>query len=935
MADSQNLSPCKANFNGSLRRFLISRPAVWSDFEHKLRNVYSLPASAAIDVQYKDEEGDVISLNTDSELEDVLATHALFTQIAPVRFDVLLRSGQDLPAPDTTTAAPAADVVEPYNILQPAEPQPQRERSKTVTSDDNSDDGSLIEFEEAQETATLTESALNQPIAYPQEDLHEATLRQEQEMIEAQKLQAPLFPASFTSHETTMDLEETNKDEVTNKSSSRRSSKSSSPAMVPVAEFEALRMDSAPDVMDSIVASAIEQHAQDVAAAVQAHSESEGDNDAHADPAEPEITEPAVPHGDRALIEQFQMLIQEFQHVIQNNPQLVTIAGSIMNKILSNVQVNVESFATYLQEAARNAQASAEEAATSAHEAAAEATRSCPFGGSGSDNPFLSNPFFAHHHRGRSGGRRGHKDPFSGHHEDPFSGHHEDPFSGHHHRGGRGGFGGFGGRGGGRGGSFGRGAGHQWGFGPLFPSMPPMPPMPGMPHMPPMPPMPPMPGMPGMFPSEGTSVPNTKPSPFSGGFPFHFGAPGSCKRGNNFRFKGDRPTACDTESSEKMRRSCSENKGKNASSSSSDEATATTQKQQGESSSSAQQQPQMTEVGNGWTWTLLPDETSGAADPKAEPLSSSSRPKYGWVWNGGEHGDTENPEPAPIYVESDEEMAEPTQDGPQGTFDFGRRGGRGGRGRGGFAFFRGRGGSRGSHPFAFHPQGPEHGGHPFAFHPHGPHHGGPHGHGPHGHGPHTHHGPEHHGHLFDHHHHHGHNHRHHRRDSGSKSAEEGHAESGSDEKLRRRQTFHEQRQARIEQRQAQEEQRKVQEEQRKVQEEQRKVQKEQRKVHEEQQRVQEQQRREARSYATTATPIGGGSLAGIWPNTPAASAAPSTPAAPAAPLSLNASNDDFKNEIKMLTSMGFADTPELRTVVRDFGGEVEAVVEFMISAGRQ
>jgi hypothetical protein len=45
--------------------------------------------------------------------------------------------------------------------------------------------------------------------------------------------------------------------------------------------------------------------------------------------------------------------------------------------------------------------------------------------------------------------------------------------------------------------------------------------------------------------------------------------------------------------------------------------------------------------------------------------------------------------------------------------------------------------------------------------------------------------------------------------------------------------------------------------------------------------------------------------------------------------------NEFRNEIKMLTNMGFADTPELRTVVRDFGGEVEAVVEFMISAGRQ
>lgn len=870
--------------------------------------------------------------------------HALFTQIAPVRFDVLLRSGQDLPAPDTITAATAADVVEPYNVIQPAEPQPQRERSNTVTSDDNSDDGSLIEFEEAQETATLTESALDQPIAYPQEDLHEATLRQEQEMIEAQKLQAPLIPASVTSHETTMDLEETNNDETTNRPSSRRSSKSSSPAMVPVAEFEALRMDSAAEVMDSIVASAIEQHAQDVAAAVQANSDSEDGNNAHGDPVEPEITEPAVPHGDRALIEQFQMLIQEFQHVIQNNPQLVTISGSIMNKIMSNVQVNVESFANYLQEAARNAQASAEEAAAGAHEAAAEATRSCPFGGSGSDNPFLSNPFFAHHHRGRFGGRRGHEDPFSGCHDNEtgdFSdhSHHHGHHHGHHHRGGRGGFGGFGGRGGGRGGCSGRGAGHQWSFGSLFPTMPHMPhmpPMPAMPHMPPMPPMPPMPGMPamppmppmpgmpGMFPSEGTSVPNTKPSPFSGGFPFHFGAPGSCKRGNNFRFRGDRPTACDTESSEKKRRSCSENKGKNASSSSSDEATATTQKQQGESSSSAQHQPQMTEIGNGWTWTLLPDETTDAADPNAEP-SSSSRPKYGWVWSGGENGDTENPEPAPIYVESDEEMAEPTQDGPQGPFDFGRHGGRGGRGRGGFAFFRGRGGSRGG----------SRGGHPFAFHPHGPHGHGPHG--PHGHGPHIHHGPEHHGHAHVHHHNNEHHHRHHRRHSGSKSGEEGHAESGSDEKLRRRQTFHEQRQARVDQRQ-------VQEEQRKAQEEQRKVQVEQRKVQEEQRRVQEQQRREGRAPATTAAPIGGGSLAGIWPNTPpvpatpatpTASSTPSTPATPAAPLDLGATNDDFRNEIRMLTNMGFADTPELRTVVRDFGGEVEAVVEFMISAGRQ
>ncbi|KAF9122106.1 hypothetical protein BGW39_010016 [Mortierella sp. 14UC] len=853
MSDSQNLSPCKVNFNGALRRFLIARPAAWSDFDLKLRNIYSLPSSAVIDVQYKDEEGDVISLNTDSELEDVLAMHALFTQIAPVRFDVSLRDGQDLPAPINNIAA-TADAVEPYNVTQTS----QRDRSNTVTSNSSSDDdGSLIEFEEAQEitepvAAESTESTLNQPISYPQDDLHEAALRQEQEMVETQKLQAPIFSSSVAASDNdTMDVEETkDKDEEANKTSSRRSSKSSSPSVVPVAEFEALRMDSATEVMDSIVASAIEQHAQDVAAAASVHSESE--DDGHADPAECEIPEATeVPHGDRALIEQFQMLIQEFQHVIQSNPQLVTIAGSIMNKIMSNVQVNVESFANYLQEAARHAQSSAEEAAATAHEAAAEATRSCPFG-SGSENPFLTNPFFAHHSGGRFG-RRGHEDPFSGCHDNDVgdsAGRAHHSYGHHHHGHHRGGRGGFGGRGG-RGGCFGRGGGHQWSFGSLFPpmppmpAMPPMPPMPGMPPMPPMPgmpPMPPMPGMPNMphmFPSEGTSVPNTRPSPFSGGFPFHFGAPGGCKRGNNFRFRGDRPTACDTES------------GK-------------------------------------------------------------------------------------------EEMAEPPQDGSV-PFDFGRRGDRGGRG----GFFRGgpRGGPRGGHPFAFHH--PQHGPHAHAL-------------GPHGHGPHIHHGPEH-AHPHAHHHHQYHHYRHSRRHSGSKSAEEGGEmhETGSEERLKRRQTFHEQH------RQAQEEQRNAQEEQRKVQEEQRKVQQEQR-------RIQEEQRRARAAAASTAGPIGGGSLAGIWPGAPAtpavstvtaASAASATVAlASARPTSANAAPisarpttttasaalqdldnnnnpgldpNEFRDEIRLLTNMGFADTAELRTVVRDFGGEVEAVVEFMISAGRQ
>ena len=36
MSDNSTLSPCKVTFNGDFRRFLLARPAVWSDFEQKV-----------------------------------------------------------------------------------------------------------------------------------------------------------------------------------------------------------------------------------------------------------------------------------------------------------------------------------------------------------------------------------------------------------------------------------------------------------------------------------------------------------------------------------------------------------------------------------------------------------------------------------------------------------------------------------------------------------------------------------------------------------------------------------------------------------------------------------------------------------------------------------------------------------------------------------
>ncbi|KAG0203634.1 hypothetical protein BGX28_004121 [Mortierella sp. GBA30] len=951
MADSSKISPCKVSFNGDFRRFLLSRPAVWSDFVQKVRQVYSLPKDAAIEVNYTDEEGDLISLNTDSELEDVLSVHALFSQVAPVRFEIFLRGGQDI--------APAAPQANPL-YGSPARSDTvtsEREETPLIRSNDpqrnpfgseHSYDGSLIEFEDAVETTTaITTTAtpstvtntptLDQNITYPQQDLYEATLRQEQQEAEAYKLDAPVFPSSVQGalndeEDSDMEIEITNTDALGKKDAPSKTAFRVSPLVAPVAEFEALRMDSAPKVMDEIVASAIEQHAQEAAASARDHTEPAAEN--YPDPAEQDVpTEGSASSssGDRDLLEQFQMLIQEFQHVIQNNPQLVALAGSIMNKILSNVKVNVESFASHLQEMATQVSANA-------HEAAAEASRSCPFNPHHENpfgpNPFRTNPFFA-----RSGANPfsadGPEGTFSGRHPHPFM--HPHRHEPGHHRGGHGGRGG--GMSGhcGRGGFFGRGGHHHgWSFGSM-PNMPPMPTMPTMPAMPPMPPMPPVPPCPpsefffGSSMSEascrGKTVPNTKPSPFQKGFPFNSSLP-DCKT-QTFRFKGGRPNLSDTQAA--------------SSSPSSEKAkfveTNTANNQAASSSSSAMpgsfpQHPQMTEIGDGWTWTKLTDEPQ-------EGDQASSRPKYGWVWNGGEDNG-KNPEPTPIYVESDEEMAEHLQEGGNPFEGRGRRGGRGGfggffGGRGSFGPFRGRG--------AFHHH----------FHPH------------------HHSGFDHPDHVHPHGNHHHHQHRR-RRHSGSRSGGEEGADSkepGSpDERLKRRQTFHEQRHAMMQSRKEQlQEQRQAIARHRESIIQQRTANEEQRRVEEEQRRAQEQQRREARvqeivgyNVGRSSEPVGAGSLSAIWPSGPAtdnnathaSSATPSIPgnfpsaaraeaSTNAAATALNALNaldgqvdpSEFQEQISTLVGMGFEDTAELRTVVRDFGGEVEAVVEFMVTSGHR
>ncbi|KAG0235227.1 hypothetical protein BGW42_005691 [Actinomortierella wolfii] len=956
MADSSNTSPCKVSYNGALRRFLLASPASWTEFEYKIRTCFSLSPELELSVQYKDDEGDIITLSTESELQDVLAMHAIFHQSAPVKFEITAFDPQQSqtsnafpipPSGKTSVSQSEAPSVAVSSVASPSLPNPQLsltawglaqlrqehdgessihsssvQESSVHESDtplakfyrqgggapyhkrygsEQSDDVSLIELEDGMEPPSRQEeditstratsprvesqqqlpSLLNlmsgdQSLIYPMQEI-------ENTMEEIKQTgQQPVQDHEHTSESTTSNVAETFSRESSSSSMSQHTAieqheddDNNSVAMdnAPVSELEALHIDT---TTEDVAAEPSKDAKGKGRATDDAQMSTETVVDADADPAEPELPSASTTSSsmnarnyddeDRALFEQFQLLIREFQHVIQNNPQLVALASSIFDKIVNQVKVNVESFATYLQhqaqnaaqaaqqaaaEATREAQEAAREAKEAARDAIRENTRNHPFFGSPSGCPFSDNkdfPFFPHQ----------------------------------------------------------RFMNQQGGCG-LRPSPPPRPaactasPQPPTPPVPPMPPMPPMPGIFGSCSTKSSSSPQpTTPSPFIPGFPFTTPPP---KPGKAPKWRG-RPKAQDTEAS----------RGEGSSSSSSPSAGMPGSFPCNTSMADANNGP-------GWVWMRLPDD-----DVKDQHLPPSTRAKYGWVWrDGNEKSASAEPaaasaeqsgdDPAPLYTPT-------ASNDPPASFPFGGLGTTGDGSSWGDMFR----GMRNAHG----------------------------------------------------HHHHG-----WRRNTDTHSGEEAERSGRTwddvrQASLRRRQTMLEVRHAALKAQQKAEEERK--------------------RLH--QARV-EQLVKKSRPHShigsflfgsssststnnndnsastTATTAMGGGSLASIWPTPAPASTASTTtttttrtpgefpqtntstpnppvpprPAAPAPPADIvppvppraptppaapaqNVTNPfqepyEFENELQTLMSMGFPDTEEVRTALFDFGGEIEAVIDYL------
>lgn len=332
--------------------------------------MYSLAPNVALDVHYRDEEDDVITLNTDSELDDVLAMHALLKQLAPVKFEVFAKDDEDASLSSsiisTSTSATGTSSVIPSQVAPwrltlestPPEYSPVarhlNDRRRTIYGSEQSDDVSLIDLEDE----IHTPHDIEEPITYPQHDLEVAALREEMQRLEAFKIEAPVFTSSIMGAR--QEVEEEEEDEGLEKVEKVKEAEEIQQVQevqeVEVEEFEDSTQEDAPQ--PGSVAAAVEHYetlatrsqksqispsplmdfeGEIVASTTEETKEIREESDVqYPEPStastSTSTTDRPFEDEDRALMEQFQLLIKEFQEIIQNNPQLVTLAGNIMNK---------------------------------------------------------------------------------------------------------------------------------------------------------------------------------------------------------------------------------------------------------------------------------------------------------------------------------------------------------------------------------------------------------------------------------------------------------------------------------------------------------------------------------------------------------------------------------------------------------------------------
>src|ERR1044072_7888258 len=87
------MATIKVTYGQTSRKFTIASNTTWKEFESQLHNIFNIPNETAISISYIDEDGDIITLSTDSELQQILSDQESFG--ANVKFNVYTSENPD------------------------------------------------------------------------------------------------------------------------------------------------------------------------------------------------------------------------------------------------------------------------------------------------------------------------------------------------------------------------------------------------------------------------------------------------------------------------------------------------------------------------------------------------------------------------------------------------------------------------------------------------------------------------------------------------------------------------------------------------------------------------------------------------------------------------------------------------------------------------
>jgi hypothetical protein len=166
------MASVKVTYGQTSRKFTIPSNITWSQFESQLHDLFNIPNETSISISYIDENGDVITLSTDSELQHILSDQEsfgtnvkfnIYTSENPDNNDWILKNAEEkedsiATISDDEITSKKDDEIVAYNIGDPSEKENienNGNNENTENTESNESNGNVENTENTENTESM------------------------------------------------------------------------------------------------------------------------------------------------------------------------------------------------------------------------------------------------------------------------------------------------------------------------------------------------------------------------------------------------------------------------------------------------------------------------------------------------------------------------------------------------------------------------------------------------------------------------------------------------------------------------------------------------------------------------------------------------------------------------------------------------------------